>query len=132
MIAVRLLPVVLSLLVLGAHFLRAGNVLTVLLILGLMALVWVRRPWAGRLVQTALVLGALEWAWTLATLARARMQTGEPFVRLVAILAGVAVVTALSALIVSTAGVRRWYGLDAQVGTAGRGDPGGPGKGGAS
>ena len=64
-IALQLLPVVLSLLVLAAHFLRAGNGIMVVLVLGLLGLLAVPRAWAARTVQIALQLGAVEWLWTL-------------------------------------------------------------------
>ena len=47
MLILELLPVVLSLVVLGAHFLREGNMPLLALVLGLLALVFVRRPWAA-------------------------------------------------------------------------------------
>ncbi len=81
MIALQLLPVVLSLLVLGAHFLRAGNLVLIAAALVLLALLAVRRPWAARVVQVALVLGALEWMRTLVQLASFRAQTGQPYLR---------------------------------------------------
>ena len=64
MVALLLLPVVASLLVLAAHFLRSGNIALVVLVLVFMALLAVRRRWAARLVQVALLLGAVEWVRT--------------------------------------------------------------------
>lgn len=51
MILLQLLPVVVSLLVLGAHFLRGGHVVFVALVIGTLALLGVRRRWAARVVQ---------------------------------------------------------------------------------
>ena len=109
MIALQLLPVVLSLMVLGAHFLRAGNVALVALECVALGLLAVRRPAAARLVQAALVLGAIEWLRTLVTLASWRAETGQPVVRLIIILGGVAAFTGLSALAFQTARMRNWY-----------------------
>ena len=106
-----LLPVILSLLVLGAHFLRARSIALLGVVLILLVLLSVRRPWVARAVQAALLLGALEWARTLWALAARRMQAGEPAVRLVLILSAVALVTALSTLCFRAARVRRRYGL---------------------
>jgi glucose-6-phosphate-specific signal transduction histidine kinase len=106
----HLLPALLSLLVLGAHFLRAGNLLLLGVALGLMAILLVRRWWAARAVQVALLLGMAEWARTLVELAGARARAGEPYARLVAILAGVALATGLSALALRTGRARRWFG----------------------
>jgi hypothetical protein len=108
-IFLQLLPVILSLLVLAAHFLRSGNLLMVVLILALLALLAVPRPWAARTVQIALVLGALEWVWTLVHLARARAAAGEPALRMGLILGAVALLTGLSALVFRSARLRRRF-----------------------
>jgi len=110
-IALQLVPVVLSLLVLGAHFLRAGNPL-LLIVLLVLALLGVRRPWAARVVQTTLVIGALEWCRTLFNLAFERINERQPAGRLVVILGSVALVTLLSSLIFQTRTARRVYKLD--------------------
>jgi hypothetical protein len=109
MLFLRLLPVVLVLLVLGAHFLRAGQLLPLAVVAGLLALLGVRRPWVPRAVQVALALATLEWVRTLVAIAGQRLRQGEPVVRLVAILAGVALATLLSALVLRAAPVKRWY-----------------------
>lgn len=110
MSALLLFPVVLSLLVLGAHFLRSGNLLLLLVVVVLLGLLAVRRRWAARTVQVALVLGAAEWVRTMVVLAAFRVQVGQPFRRMAFILGGVALVTALSALVFRTARLRRRYG----------------------
>lgn len=109
MVGLQLAPVVICLLVLGAHFLRAGHVVLVLLVLVLVAMLGVRRRWAGRLVQVGLVLGAVEWLRTLVSLAAGRVAAGQPWLRLVLILGCVTVVTALSALVFRSARLRRWF-----------------------
>ena len=109
MIWLQLLPVVLSLIVLSAHFLRAGSVVMVAAILILLGLLGVRRRWAARTVQAALLLGAIEWARTLARLVASRAQDGQPVLRLVLILGSVAVATGLSTLVFRSARLRSWY-----------------------
>jgi hypothetical protein len=109
LIGVQLLPVLLSLLVLGAHFLRAGNLVLVGAALVLVGLLGVRRRWAARSVQVALLLGAAEWVRTLARLVASRAESGQPAVRLSLILGGVALLTGLSALVFRSARLRSWY-----------------------
>ncbi len=109
MIVIQLLPAVLSLPVLAAHFLRAGNILMVGVVLVLLGILGVRRRWAVQLLQVALVLGAAEWVRTLVVLAASRSQAGEPVSRLILILGSVAALTALSTLVFRTARLRRWY-----------------------
>ena len=111
MIGLQLAPVVLSLIVLAAHFLRTGNILMVAVVLVLLGLLGVRRPWAARALQAALLIGAAEWVRTLAVLAAWRVQAGQPVRRMVLILGAVALATALSALTFRTARLRRRYGL---------------------
>lgn len=102
--------VALSLLVLGAHFLRYGNDIGVALSLAPIALLFVRKPWAARVVQVILVLGAIEWATTLVGLVQMRMAQGLPATRLAIILGTVIVVTAAAALLFETQTMKRIYG----------------------
>jgi hypothetical protein len=104
------LPVMLSLIVLGAHFLRSGNLVMVAIVFVVLGLLFVRRPWAARTVQGALLLGAVEWVRTLVRLAAWRAQEGQPALRLVLILGSVALLTGLSALVFRGARLRSWYG----------------------
>lgn len=105
-------PVVLSLVLLGAHFLRYGNSIGVFASLLLIALLMVRRRWVARLMQIALVLGTLEWVRTLHELAQIRAATGQPFIRMTVILGIVAAVTFCSALLFQSGVMKRFYGQD--------------------
>ena len=105
-------PIVLSLVVLGAHFLRDANHLGVAAAVGLIGLLIVKRSGAARAVQVALLLGALEWVWTIYDLVQARAAMGMPATRMVVILGVVAAVTALSAGLFQTSALKRIYGLD--------------------
>lgn len=107
--ALRLLPVVLALWVLAAHFMRTGMLpLTALLFL-LPALLFVRRMWAVRALQVVLVLGAVEWALTGADFVAQRMDMGRPWTRLALIMGGVTLWTLGSAAILQTRKVRARY-----------------------
>ncbi len=96
----RALPVVLSALLLAAHFYRSRSLALVAVSLALSLLLLVRERWSARVVQAGLVLGALEWVRTLAFFAGQRMEVGRPWGRLAVILGVVAALTALSALAV--------------------------------
>jgi hypothetical protein len=97
---------------LGAHFYRSADVVPLAATLALLPLLFVRRRWAARTLQVALVLGALEWVRTLAALAAFRYASGLPFVRMVAILGAVAIVTGLAALLFRARSLRRRFGFD--------------------
>lgn len=103
------IPIVLSLLVLGAHFMRYGNSTAVIGALFLIALLFVRQAWVARLMQVVFVLGALEWVLTLYRLARVREALDQPYARMVVILGAVAIVTLCSALLFQTKELKEVY-----------------------
>jgi len=105
----RLLPAILALLLLGAHFLHDGLVYLVPLCVGLAALLFVRLRWVPVVVSLVLLLAGVEWLRTLYLLASARISAGQPHLRLVLILAGVAILTWLAAWLLRSAAARRWY-----------------------
>jgi len=117
-IALYCIPVVLSLLVTAAHFLRAGQMFLAVLCLLLPLLLMLARPWSARLMQGALVLAAMEWMYTLGGLVALRSELGQPVARMALILGAVAVFTAASALVFQSAPMARRYGIaSASVGT---------------
>lgn len=103
------MPIVLSLLLLGAHFLRYGNTLVVVGMVALLGLLFVRQWWVARLMQVVLVLGALEWLRTLILLVQERMVTGAPYLRLSVILGVVIAVTVVAALLFQAKALRAIY-----------------------
>ena len=109
--ALLYVPIVFSLLVLGAHFLRDLNTAGVAVSLVLIGLLFLRRSWAARIVQAALVLGAVEWLLTLYELAEIRATRGEPATRMIIILGCVALVTLISALLFQTKTLQKIYRL---------------------
>src|SRR5512139_2992004 len=96
---IRLLPVILSILLLGAHFFRAGNVAFVLCAVVTLLMMMIRKPWVARLVQLVLVIGGIEWIRTAVILAKMRQAAGAPWMRLVLILGAVAALTICSSFI---------------------------------
>jgi len=87
----------LALLLLGAHFFRAGFVPLAAACAVLLVLLFVRSPWSSRVLQGALALGTLEWLRTAWDFASARAAAGQPYTRLLVILGCVALLTALAA-----------------------------------
>lgn len=105
-------PVVLSLVILCAHFMRYGNTIGVFGSILMVALLIVRRPWVARLVQVVLVLGGIEWLRTLYELVQVRAAHGQPFTRMIVIIGVVAAVTFCSAAIFQSPALKKVYGLD--------------------
>jgi hypothetical protein len=98
----------LALLLLAAHLLHGGMLPLAVLAILLAGLLWVRRPWAARVVQVVLLLAAVEWALTAAALAQ--MRQGEPYLRLVLILGAVTAFTLLAAYVFQRPRLRAWFG----------------------
>lgn len=117
--ALLLLPALLGVLVLAAHFLRDGNLVAVVLLVAMVPLLGLRRRWIPRVFQVILGLGSLEWLRTLLALRSQRMALGLPHTRMVAILGGVAVFTALAAALFEVPPIRDWYRGGAGAGRAG-------------
>jgi hypothetical protein len=104
-------PIVLSALLLAAHFLRGGQAALVAISLALPLLLLVRRPWAGWLLCGGLALGSLEWLWTLVEIARVRIAMGEDWLRMAAILGTVTFITGASALLTRSRHLRRRFSV---------------------
>ena len=108
----RLLPVILSFLLLAAHFFRAGQtVLAVIPLLLFVPLVF-RQTWVPWLMRVVLWLGALEWVRTLYEVAQLRIEYGQPWHRMAVILGVVAAFTALSSLVFGSKGLRQRYSAE--------------------
>ena len=94
---VRLFPAVLALIMLAAHFYRAAAIVPAVLCVAVIALVFVRRPWAVLALRLGLSAGTVVWIATAWRIARDRMDAGMPYLRMLAILGVVAVFTAIAA-----------------------------------
>jgi len=97
MFVLRRLPALLALLMLGAHFLRASELLLVGLALVLLVPLFIPKQAPQGAVRWALALGALVWLWTAAQGVRQRLTFDEPWLRMALILSAVALFTAWSA-----------------------------------
>ncbi len=102
----RYVPLILSCLILAAHHARGGEPGLVYMWLTLPAALFLRRRWADLVVQVMLVVGAVEWIQTIRAIVDVRQQAGLPYERMIMILGGVALFTALSGLLLNTRGRR--------------------------
>ncbi|MFH2052954.1 MAG: 4Fe-4S dicluster domain-containing protein [bacterium] len=103
----RYVPLILSCLVMAAHHSRGGEPGLVGMWLTLPFALLLRRRWADLGIQAVLAAGALEWILTIESLVGIRRMVGLPYGRMAAILGGVALITALSGLLLNTSGRRR-------------------------
>lgn len=109
--ALLLILIVLSLLLLGAHFYRAKNWVMIGVVVALLGLLFVRKPWAAGIVQGVLFLGVIEWIWTLIKIYRKRARMGKAATRMSIIILVVALVTLLSALAFEADSMQALYGV---------------------
>ncbi len=107
--ALLLLPVILCILALAAHFLRSGNFLALLGLLALVPLLALRRRWVASVARYTLWLGSGVWVYTAIAIAARRIPLGEPWERAALILAGVAILTLASSLVFTSRRARAFY-----------------------
>ena len=106
---VRLLPVILSILLLAAHFFRAGENIYVYVLLALLPLLVLKKFWVPWVIQVALILGAIEWLRTLMFVAQMRIEFDMPWTRMAIIMGAVAIFTAFSSLVFRGKALRKRY-----------------------
>lgn len=95
----RLVPVILSLLLIGAHFMRLDLYYVTAAAVLMLGLLFVRRAWSVRVIQAVLVLGGLEWFLAMFRYIGQRKEIGDDWTRLAIILSTVGLFTILSALV---------------------------------
>ena len=106
---VRLLPVILSILLLAAHFFRAGENIYVYVLVALLPLLALKKFWVPWVIQVALILGAIEWLLTLMFVAQMRIEFDMPWTRMAIIMGAVAMFTAFSSLVFRGKALRKRY-----------------------
>ena len=103
----RYIPVILSCLILAAHHSRGGEPGLMGLWFSLPFVLFFKRRWIDRAVQVMLLAGAFEWGLTIMAIIDGRQIAGLPYVRMALILGAVTVFTALSGLLLETAGRKK-------------------------
>jgi len=107
----RLIPIIFSCLLLAAHFFRAGLLPLTVLCVVVAFLPFYKTHWVPWFMQICLLLGTLEWIRVLIVFSSQRIESGQPWVRLVLILAAVALITLLSAFLFQNKALRAKYKL---------------------
>ncbi|WP_136798791.1 hypothetical protein [Desulfosediminicola ganghwensis] len=100
---VRIIPAILSFLLIAAHLYRAGLPIFAVAAVAAPAILIIPQFWSARIVQLLLVLSALEWGRTLLNLVQLRIEMGMDWIRLAVILAAVILFTLISAMVVQSA-----------------------------
>lgn len=105
----RILPALLSLLLLAASALRRGEwgLTAALAILCLLA--FTRRDWLRPVLMAALAWGVLVWLDTTRTLVNFRLMAGMPWLRLAMIMGGVIALNCIALFLLNTKKARSWF-----------------------
>ena len=105
----RIIPLILAFLLLGAHFLRSGN--TILIVASVLApcLLLVKKRWTLLLIQGLAYCGVLVWIHSTVVLVRQRIAIGAPWGRMLLILSGVALFTLWAGYLLNSDVVKRRY-----------------------
>ncbi|MCP4155240.1 MAG: 4Fe-4S binding protein [bacterium] len=108
----KYVPVILSFILLAAHYSRASQDWTALLFLFLPLLLFVKKKWVMRVQQSFLLFGSYVWIKTAVFLVNVRMEMGRPWLRLLIILGTVALFTLWGALMFEKKSMRQRYQQD--------------------
>jgi hypothetical protein len=105
----RTILVVLSSLLIGAHFLRHGNLVLVPICLAVPFLLLLRKRWVLIALQCFLYLSAAVWVWYLRILVQQRILDHRPFRGVILILGSAALVTVLAGVLLNSRAVKDRY-----------------------
>jgi len=100
---------VLAALLLGAHFLRAGNFAMVALCLAAPLLFFYRKRWSLIALQFLAYCAAATWIGVAIQLVQMRQQTGQPWTAAAIILGSVALFTLLAGLLLNSRATKQRY-----------------------
>lgn len=109
MIALVSFPVVLSCLLIAAHFYRSGSLALTVVCLFVPFLLISSKRWIPKVVTLFLLLAAGEWIRTMLLFIEQYEAAGVSWKRLAVILSAVAICTALSSLVFRTSVLKRKY-----------------------
>ena len=109
MIIFNVFPVIISCMLIGAHFLRAGSAVLVVVSVAVPVFLFIHRRWAARIVQIFLVIAAIEWLRTLFVYISIYENTGQSWTRMAIILGSVAAFTFCSVFVFFSKRVKERY-----------------------
>lgn len=101
----------LAYLLVGAHFLRADELILVAIVPLMVGLLAVRRAWVAHVSRLALFISSLFWLRALVAMAAMRYSMDLPFLRLTLILGSVILLTVGAIFVFSHPRIRRYYRL---------------------
>jgi hypothetical protein len=101
--------VILAAVLLGAHFWRAGNFVLALICVLTPLLFLVKQGWSWLAVQLFAYASVVIWFITTITIVQERIHWGQPWLRVIVILGGVALFSAWAGLLLNSPRVKARY-----------------------
>ena len=105
----RIIPLILASLLLGAHFLRGSSIILVGVSILAPLLLLIKKRWILLLIQGLAYVGALVWVHTTFVLVQQRMMVGAPWFRMFLILAGVTAFTLYAGYLLNSDVIKQHY-----------------------
>ncbi len=105
----KLIPAIISFLLLGAHFMRFGIMPVYIFFFLFPFILFVKKAWVVRVVQFLLLLGVIEWIRALFVYLQIRQMFGQDSSKLVIIMCSVALFTLFAALLFQTPSLKKLY-----------------------
>ena len=105
----RIILLILTYLLLGAHFLREGEMILALSCLFIPFLLFIKRKWSIKVIQIFTYGGVLVWIKTLFVLINSRMDMGQPWIRMTIILFAVMLFTLISGFLLNSKVIKDKY-----------------------
>jgi hypothetical protein len=106
------LPSIVAVITLAAHYARFGAYFVSVLLLALLPLLLIDRKWVARMMEVVLALAALEWVLILVDVIGQRNIENRDFSKTAIILGATALFSLVSALLYETPRLRRRYHPD--------------------
>jgi hypothetical protein len=106
---IRIILLILSFLILAAHFSRADNLVLMILCLLVPTLMFIKRRWVLLVIQILLYCGVFVWINTIIQLASERIDLGQPWLRMGIILSFIALITGLSGVLLNSNAIKKKY-----------------------
>ncbi|MCX6081142.1 MAG: hypothetical protein NTW32_16555 [Chloroflexi bacterium] len=106
---IRIFPLILSAVLIAAHFLRSAGLLPVLFCLGAPLLLLIKRRWSLAILQFLSVVAALIWLAALSGIIQERVIEGRSWLASGIILGLVALFTLFSGWLLSTPQIKNRY-----------------------
>jgi len=106
---IRIVPVIVSFLLLAAHFLRESNLVMLGICCGIPWVLLIKDRRSLLIAQIAIYAGVLVWVNTTLRIYRQRVLLGLPWQRAILILGGVTVLTAIAGMLLHSPTLKARY-----------------------